>query len=90
MESRSPLLCLTDLFISILTMIKKIHYVWLGGKPLPAAVKSSIKSWKKYCPDWDIVRWDETNFPIAKYKWVYEAIGVKKYAFAADFIRLWH
>lgn len=70
-------------------MIKKIHYVWLGGKPLPSSVQSSIRSWKKYCPDWDIIRWDETNFPIGKYKWVREAVAVKKYAFAADFIRLW-
>ena len=69
-------------------MIKILHYVWFGGKPLPAAVKSCIKSWKKYCPDWEIRQWDETNFDIEHYTWVKEALDAKKYAFAADFVRL--
>lgn len=29
------------------------------------------------------------NFPICEFRWVNEAILAKKYAFAADFIRLW-
>lgn len=70
-------------------MIKKIHYVWLGGKPLPANVRSCIRSWKKFCPDWEIVRWDETNFPVNDFRWVKEALAARKYAFAADFIRLY-
>lgn len=70
-------------------MIKKIHYVWLGGKPLPANVKSSIASWKACMPDWEIIQWDESNFDINKYRWVKEAISMKRYAFAADFIRLY-
>lgn len=70
-------------------MIKIIHYIWLGGNSLPASVKSCIKTWKKYNPDWDIVEWNETNFPINDFSWVKEAINAKKYAFASDFIRLW-
>lgn len=69
-------------------MIKKLHYVWLGGKPLPANVRSCINSWKKHCPDWEICQWDESNFDIKKYRWVRESMAAKKYAFAADFIRL--
>ena len=69
-------------------MIKKLHYVWLGGGKIPASVKSSIRTWKKHCPDWEIVRWDETNFDTQRYPWVREAIEQGKYAFAADFIRL--
>lgn len=68
-------------------MIKKLHYVWLGGKPLPSAVKSCINSWKKNLPDWEIVQWNENNFDIDKYPWAKEALEDKKYAFAADFIR---
>ncbi|MBM6673603.1 glycosyltransferase family 32 protein [Marseilla massiliensis] len=70
-------------------MIKKLHYVWLGGKPLPAAVQDSIKSWRKYCPDWEIIQWNENNFPISDFRWTREAVARRKYAFAADFIRLW-
>lgn len=70
-------------------MLKKIHYCWLGGKPLPRSVESCINSWKKHCPDWEIIQWNEKNFPVEEYKWVQEAIHEKKYAFAADFIRLY-
>lgn len=69
-------------------MIKKLHYVWLGGKPLPANVKSCIASWKKKMPDWEIIQWNETNFDINKHRWVREALQKKHYAFASDFIRL--
>lgn len=75
-------------FLKINSMIKKIHYVWLGGKPLPASVKSCIRSWKKYMPDWEIIQWNESNFDINRYRWVKEALEMKQYAFAADFIRL--
>lgn len=68
-------------------IIKKIHYVWLGGKPLPPNVKECIKSWRKYCPDYEIIQWDERNFDIDKYLWVKEALLNKKFAFAADVIR---
>lgn len=69
-------------------MIKKIHYVWLGGASLPPNVVSCINSWKKNCPEWEIIQWNENNFNINSYIWVKEAIQAKKYAFAADFIRL--
>lgn len=70
-------------------MIKKLHYVWLGGKPLPKNVLSCISSWRKHMPDWEIIQWDESNFDIQKFRWVKEAISIKRYAFAADFIRLY-
>ena len=38
---------------------KVIHYIWLGGQPLPKIAEKCISSWKKYCPDYEIKRWDE-------------------------------
>lgn len=70
-------------------MIKKIHYVWFGRKPLPANVRQCINSWKKYCPNWEIIQWNEDNFNTLKYRWVQEALQCGKYAFAADFVRLY-
>lgn len=70
-------------------MIKKIHYVWLGGKLPPPNVKYCIKSWIKHCPDFEIIEWNENNFDIEKHPWAREAIANKKYAFASDFIRLY-
>ena len=60
-----------------------------GGGRKPASVMSCIKTWKKNCPDWEIIEWNEANFDTDKYTWVREAIEHKKYAFAADFIRLY-
>lgn len=68
-------------------IVKKIHYVWLGGKPLPPSVKYCIDSWRKKCPAYEIIQWDETNFAVDKYRWVREALQRKQYAFAADVIR---
>ncbi len=70
-------------------MVKKIHYVWLGGKPLPANVRSCLRSWRKFCPDWEIVRWDENSFHVDEFRWTREALTAGKFAFAADFIRLY-
>lgn len=68
-------------------IVKKIHYVWLGGKPLPPSVKYCISSWRKKCPSYEIIQWDETNFDVDMYCWVREALQRKQYAFAADVIR---
>jgi len=68
---------------------KKIHYVWLGGKPLPEDAQDCINTWKKVLHDYEIVCWDETKFDINSVPFVKEAIESKKWAFAADYIRLY-
>ena len=68
---------------------KKIHYCWFGGNPLPALTKKCIKSWKKYCPDYEIILWDESNFDISSCPiYVKEAYESKKWAFVSDYVRL--
>lgn len=66
---------------------KIIHYIWLGGKDLPTIAKKCIASWQKYCPDYEIKRWDETNLDLDKYQFVKDAIASKKHAFASDVLR---
>ncbi len=68
-------------------MVKKIHYIWLGGKKKPYVIKKCIKSWKKYMPDWEIIEWNEGNLNIDINKFCREAYDAKKYAFAADVLR---
>lgn len=68
---------------------KIIHYVWLGGKPLPLEVKDCIKTWKDIMPDYTIKQWNETNFNCDAIPWVKQAINNKMWAFAADYIRLY-
>ena len=36
---------------------KVIHYIWLGGKPLPKIAQKCIESWKKFCPNFEIKKW---------------------------------
>ena len=57
---------------------KKIHYCWFGGNPLPELAQKCIASWKKYCPDYEIVEWNETNFDINYCDYVREAYTAKK------------
>ena len=45
-------------------MNKIIHYVWLGGQEKPSSVISCINTWRRLCPDWKIIEWNENNFPI--------------------------
>ena len=68
---------------------KIIHYCWFGKKPLPKLAQKCIKSWQKYCPDYQIIRWDETNFDINSNLYVKQAYEAKKYAFVSDYVRLW-
>ena len=66
---------------------KIIHYIWLGGKPLPSMVEKCIKSWHKKCPGWEIKRWDESNLNIDINQYCRQAYDAKKYAFASDVLR---
>ncbi len=66
---------------------KVIHYIWLGGKELPSVAKKCIASWHKFCPDYEVIRWDETNLNLDKYQFVKDAVENKKYAFASDVLR---
>lgn len=68
---------------------KKIHYIWFGGNPLTPLAEKCIASWKKYCPDYEIVRWDESNFDVSQNRYCQEAYDAKKWAFASDYARLW-
>lgn len=67
---------------------KKIHYCWFGGKPIPNNLKKYIKSWKKKCPDYEIIRWDESNFDIRCSKFLSDAYDAKAWAFVSDYARL--
>ena len=68
---------------------KTIHYCWFGGNPKSKIINKCIKSWKKYCPDYQIIEWNESNFDINCNKYVSEAYQNKKWAFVSDYARLW-
>ena len=67
---------------------KKIHYCWFGGNPKPKLAEKCIASWKKYCPDYEIIEWNESNFDVNMNGYTRMCIAEKKYAFLSDFARL--
>lgn len=68
---------------------KIIHYCWFGGKPLPKSAEKCIASWKKYLPDYEIKRWDESNFDVNAIPYTREAYAACKFAFVSDYARFW-
>lgn len=66
---------------------KIIHYCWFGGNPLPDLAKKCIDSWKKFCPDYEIIEWNELNYDVTKCAYLKEAYHAKKWAFVSDYAR---
>ncbi len=67
---------------------KKIHYMWIGKKSIPSNLQKCMDSWKKYCPDYEIVRWDESNYDISKNRYMEQAYEAGAFGFVPDYARL--
>ncbi len=68
---------------------KIIHYIWFGHGKKNRLIQECMKSWKKYCPDYEIKEWNEENFDINSNLYVKEAYENKKWAFVSDYVRLY-
>ena len=53
---------------------KVIHYCWFGGNPIPDKYKKWMESWHKYCPDYEIVEWNESNYDVTKNAYMHEDV----------------
>lgn len=68
---------------------KIIHYCWFGGKEKPELAQKCIASWEKFCPDYQILEWNENNFDItAAPVYVRQAYEAGRWAFVTDYVRL--
>lgn len=67
---------------------KRIHYCWFSGNPIPPMLEKCIESWYQYCPDYEITRWDESNYDINKHLYTKQAYENKKWGFVPDIVRL--
>ncbi len=67
---------------------KVIHYCWFGKQKLPEEYSKYMDSWKRFCPDFEIVEWNENNFDISSNAYCYEAYIEEKWAFVSDYARL--
>lgn len=68
---------------------KLIHYCWLSNDPVPQQMQTYMDTWRKVLPDYEFIKWDFTRFDKSSSVWVSEAFDNKKYAFAADYIRMY-
>jgi mannosyltransferase OCH1-like enzyme len=68
---------------------KIIHYCWLSDNTYPEKIQYCIDSWKKVLPEYEFILWDLNRFDINSCVWVKQAFESCKYAFAADYIRLY-
>jgi len=67
---------------------KTIHYIWFGDSPVPDKFKPYIESWYKYCPDYEIKEWNESNYDILAHPFMREATSANRPGFTADYSRL--
>jgi len=68
---------------------KKIHYCWLSGEKMPKETIECIETWRKIMPEYELVLWDGNRFDVNSIAFTKEACSVKKWAFAADYIRMY-
>jgi hypothetical protein len=67
---------------------KIIHYCWFGGQEIPEKNRRWMESWKRFCPDYEIMEWNESNYDVTKNEYMYEAYQTKKWGFVPDYARL--
>lgn len=67
--------------------MKTIHYCWFGKNKKSELILKCIESWKKYCPEYNIIEWNEENFNIHCCQYVEEAYEQKRWAFVSDYCR---
>lgn len=68
---------------------KLIHLCWFSGDEYPENIKFCLDSWKKVLPDFQVKVWTKEMALATGFDFVKEAISVKKWAFAADVVRLY-
>lgn len=67
---------------------KVIHYCWFGRKEMPDKLKKCRESWSRFCPDYQIVEWNEDSYDIEKHTYTRQAYHHKKWGFIPDVARL--
>ena len=66
---------------------KVIHYCWFGGKKIPLEFRRYMKSWRKFCPDYEIREWNESNIDVACNSFTKGAYEAKAWGFVPDYLR---
>ncbi len=69
---------------------KTIHYCWFSDEEYPDKIRQCISSWERHLEGFRIKHWGMKDIcHLMKYPFVSEAINNQKWAFAADYVRLY-
>lgn len=68
---------------------KIIHFTWFSNDAYPQKVRKCMESWRQFLPDYKIVHWDMDSVKDIDVPFLKEALSEKKWAFAADYVRLY-
>jgi mannosyltransferase OCH1-like enzyme len=68
---------------------KIIHICWFSDKEYTPFIKECLKTWTIKMPEFKIRLWDKDSFDFDSVPFVKEAYQAKKWAFVADYIRLY-
>lgn len=66
---------------------KRLHYCWLGGKKT-TFIQEMIDSWKRICPDYEIIEWNETNYDFLQIEYMRQAYEENAWGFVTDCARI--
>lgn len=67
---------------------KKIHCFWFSGDKKPPEYQQCIDSWKRVCPEYEIIEWNAKTYDCEKNTFVKQAFEKRKWAFVSDYARL--
>lgn len=67
---------------------KKIFYCWFGKGQMSQLNKDCIESWKKYCPDYEIIEINESNFDCRLTPYSAEGAARKNWSAVSNTARL--
>ncbi len=68
---------------------KTIHYCWFGRGKKPKLAQKCIASWRKICPDYEIIEWNEDNFDVNHNDYTRFTFENNLYAYLSDYARLY-
>lgn len=65
-----------------------LHCFWFSGEKKTELAQRCLDSWRKACPDYQIMEWNSANYDVQKNKYMRQAYEMRKWAFATDYARL--
>jgi mannosyltransferase OCH1-like enzyme len=69
------------------TLLKIIHSVWCGPRPIPRAHRAFVEGWKRPHPGWRFVEWNDATIDFSG-TWLCKAYVARKFNVVSDFVRM--